>query len=168
MLSFNPINIGDNFFPSGWMGDWGDITFEGNWTENTHSKPTCIKIDYSASKSQGEGWVGIYWQYPANNWGDNPNGIDLTGATKLTFWAKGEKGGEKAEFKVGGITGTYPDSIQPSISTDIIVLSNEWNQFTIDLTGKDLSHVIGGFFWTTGKSQNPSGSTIYLEDIIYE
>jgi len=162
------VNVQDAFFPSGWMGDWGDIILDDASTDNPHSEPTCIKITYSAVKSQGEGWAGIYWQYPDKNWGDKPEGQDLTGVTKLTFWARGEKGGEKAEFKVGGITGKYPDSIRPPVSTGIIVLSDKWQQYTIDLAGKDLSHVIGGFCWVTNKNQNPQGCTIYLDDIRYE
>jgi len=162
------VNVQDAFFPSGWMGDWGDIILDDASTDNPHSEPTCIKITYSAVKSQGEGWAGIYWQYPDKNWGDKPEGQDLTGVTKLTFWARGEKGGEKAEFKVGGITGKYPDSIRPPVSTGIIVLSDKWQQYTVDLAGKDLSHVIGGFCWVTNKNQNPQGCTIYLDDIRYE
>ena len=162
------VNVQDVFYPSGWMGDWGDITLDDACTDNPHSEPTCIKITYSAAKSQGKGWAGIYWQYPDSNWGDNPDGRDLTGATKLTFWARGEKGGEKAEFKVGGIDGKYPDSIQPPVSTGVIVLSDKWHQYSIDLTGKDLSHVIGGFCWVTNKNQNPYGCTIYLDDIKFE
>ncbi len=107
--AFTPIDVTDAFYPSGWMGDRDDITFDDSWTENPHSKPTSIKITYSAASSQGEGWAGIYWQYPSENWGDKPEGRDSTGATKLTFWARGEKGGEKAKFKAGGITGKYPD-----------------------------------------------------------
>ena len=162
------VNVQDAFYPSGWMGDWGDIILDDASTDNPHSEPTCIKITYSAVKSQGEGWAGIYWQYPDKNWGDKPEGQDLTGVTKLTFWARGEKGGEKAEFKVGGITGKYPDSIRPPVSTGIIVLSDKWQQYTVDLAGKDLSHVIGGFCWVTNKNQNPQGCTIYLDDIRYE
>jgi hypothetical protein len=166
--TFIPVNVPDLFIPSGWMGDWGDISFNDSWTENPHSSPTCIRITYSAVRSQGEGWAGIYWQYPDKNWGGNPDGRNLTGAKKLTFWARGQKGGEKAEFKVGGISGKYPDSIQPPVSTGVIVLSDKWQQYIIDLKGKDLSHIIGGFVWVTSKSQNPNGSTIYLDDIRYD
>ena len=167
--SFTPIYVPTAYYPSGWMGDWGDITFDDSHTDNPHSDPICIKIIYSAAKSQGEGWAGIYWQHPDSNWGDKIGGYDLTGATKLTFWARGEKGGEKAEFKVGGITtGEYPDSLRIPASTGVIALSDNWQQYTIDLTGKDLSHIIGGFVWVTNKNQNPYGCTIYLDDIRYE
>lgn len=162
------VNVPDAFYPSGWMGDWEDITLDDASTDNSHSEPTCIKITYSAAQSQGKGWAGIYWQYPDNNWGDKPGGHDLTGATKLTFWARGEKSGETAEFKVGGITGKYSDSIQSPVSTGVIVLSDKWQKYTIDLTGKDLSQVIGGFCWVTHKNQNPHGCAIYLDDLGYE
>ena len=159
--------ISNHFIPSGWMGDIGDITFSDSDVTNPHSGATAIRIDYAATGSQG--WAGIYWQEPANNWGNVPDaGFDLTGATSVTFWARGAQGGEKAEFKVGGIGGPYPDSIQPAVSTGVITLSSDWQQYTIDLTGKDLSHVIGGFVWVTNQNQNPNGATIYLDDIRFE
>jgi hypothetical protein len=72
-----------------------------------------------------------------------------------------------AEFKVGGISGTYKDSVHPAVSSGVIVLSDTWEKYNIDLTGKDLSHVIGGFCWVTNRNQNPNGCTIYLDDAIY-
>jgi len=155
-----------DYKPTGRMGDLKDISLTVASKDNPHSPPICTKIVYSPKGSNG--WAGIYWQYPANNWGDNPKGYNLTGAKKFTFWARGDKGGEMAEFKVGGITGQYPDSIIDPISTDTVALSNEWQQYTIDLTGQNLSHVIGGFCWVTNINQNPNGCTFYLDDIAYE
>jgi len=106
----------NHFAPSGWMGDYGDIKLNLACTEMPRSGKTCIKITYNAMASQGAGWMGIFWQQPANNWGDKKGGYNLTGAQKLTFWARGAVGGEKiAEFKVGGITGEYPDSDSQSM-----------------------------------------------------
>jgi hypothetical protein len=162
------LSVSQLFYASGWMGDWGDIKLDVASTDNPHSSPLCLKVTYLGMGSQGNDWAGIYWQYPTNNWGDKTGGRDLTGATMLTFWARGANGGEKGEFKVGGITGMYPDSIQPVVAIGIITLSSEWQQYTIDLTGKDLSHVVGGFCWVTNKDQNPNGCTFYLDDIKYE
>jgi hypothetical protein len=162
-------NVSDRFFPSGWMGDIDDISLNVQSINNPHSGPECIEILYSAAKSKGAGWAGVYWQYPENNWGNMPGWKDIfTGAKRLTFWSRGMNGGEVAEFKMGGITGNYPDSVRPAISTGAITLSKEWKQYTIDLTGKDLSHVIGGFCWVTNTMSNPRGCTIYLDDIKYE
>ncbi len=134
---------GNHFVPSGWMGDWLDLSFSGNWYDNPRSGNSCIKTTYSAKGTQGNQWAGIYWQYPENNWGEKP-GNDLTGATKLTFWARGEKGSEKAEFKVGGINRSpfndqqkpYQDSCD-ALSTGIVLLTDEWREYSIDLIKPD-------------------------------
>lgn len=159
----------DNYFqPTGYMGDFekneGDNPVNRNCTEFPQSGESCVKIKYTPGFY---GWAGVYWQYPINNWGESPGYTINNSASKLTFWARGERGGEWAEFKVGGITGSWPDSINPPISK-YIVLSKEWKEYSIDLKGKDLSHIIGGFAWVTNEIQNPNGSTIYLDNIKYE
>ena len=96
---------GNHYTPTGWMGDYKDITMTQNWTANPHSGRTCVRVVYSGVASQGNGWAGVYWQDPANNWGKTPGpiGYDLSNLSKLTFWVRGGAGGEQIEFKVGGI-----------------------------------------------------------------
>lgn len=157
----------NHFAPSGWMGDYGDIKLDLVNKENIRSGNSCIKIVYSAKATQGAGWIGIYWQQPPNNWGDRKGGYDLTGAKRLTFWARGSVGGEKiAEFKIGGISGEFPDSDSASIVA--VELKKSWTKYTIDLKGRDLSNIIGGFCFSASKDDNPNGFTIYLDDILYE
>ena len=157
----------NHYIPSGWMGDGSDISFDDACVVDPHSGASCIKIVYNNVASSGARWAGIYWQNPANNWGSRKGGFDLTGATKLTFWARGENGGERIEeFKMGGITGQYPDSDVAGIGP--VILTKEWKQYTIDLRGKDLSYVSGGFAWSTNLDVNPDGATFYLDDIVYE
>ena len=157
----------NHFAPSGWMGDYGDLKVNPGLTENPHSGKTAVKITYSAKMTQNAGWTGIYWQQPANNWGDKKGGYNLSGATKLTFWARGEKGGEKiSEFKVGGITGEYPDSDSASLGP--VELTSDWKQYTIDLADKDLTNIIGGFCWSASKDDNPNGFVIFIDDIVFE
>ena len=172
--SFSPFYVYDDFMsqknhfaPSGWMGDFGDIKLNQSCSENPKTGKTCMKITYTAEMKQAAGWTGIFWQQPANNWGDKKGGFDLSGATKLTFWAKGAKGGEKiAEFKMGGITGEYPDSDSAVVGP--IELKKNWEQYSIDLAGKDLSYIIGGFCFAASKDDNAEGFVIYLDDIMYE
>jgi hypothetical protein len=149
------------------MGDYGDIKFDAGWSEYPQAGKSCIKIVYTNKASQGARWAGIYWQNPANNWGSIDAGFDLSQATKVTFWAKGDKGGERIEeFKVGGIMGEYSDSDTAGIGP--LILSKDWTQYTIGLNGKDMSYIIGGFCWSTNIDVNPEGAVFYLDEIRYE
>lgn len=160
-------SIGNHFIPSGWMGDYGDLKYDGGCKDNPYLGDTCIKIVYSGKATQGARWAGIYWQNPANNWGTVDAGYDLTKAGKITFWARGDKGGERIEeFKIGGIMGEYSDSDAAGIGP--VILTKEWQQYTIDLKGKDMSYLIGGFAWSTNIDVNPEGATFYLDELKFE
>lgn len=160
-------SINNHFIPSGYMGDYGDIKYDGASKEDPYLGDTCIKIVYSGKATQGARWAGVFWQNPSNNWGTIDAGYDLSKAAKLTFWAKGAKGGERIEeFKVGGIMGEYSDSDSAAIGP--VILNKEWTQYSIDLKGKDLSYIIGGFCWATNIDVNPEGAAFYLDEIKYE
>jgi hypothetical protein len=150
------------------MGDYGDIRYDGASKEDPYLGDSCIKIIYNGQATQGARWAGICWQNPANNWGNTDAGFDLSKATTLTFWARGAKGGERIEeFKVGGLMGEYSDSDSAFIGP--VILNKEWTQYTIDLKGKDMSYIIGGFCWSTNIEVNPvEGITFYLDEIKYE
>ena len=157
----------NRYFPTGWMGDATDIKFSVSYhaDQNQDLGKTCLKITYLA-KGKNE-WAGVYWQNPANNWGSINGGRDLTGAKFLTFWARGEKGGEIiSEFKIGGLTGKYPDSDMAWMGP--VKLKKDWQQYKIDLKDKDLHYILGGFCFTVLASDNPPGCTFYLADIKYE
>jgi hypothetical protein len=153
------------YIPSGWMGDTGDLRVSSSWSNGAY-EGSCVKVDYNAKMSKNAGWVGIFWQYPSNNWGIKP-GRNLSGVSRLTFWAKGQKGGEiLSEFKVGGIQGEVPDSSETKIGP--VTLTNEWKKYTIDLAGQDMSNIAGGFCFAASKDDNPEGFTIYLDQIVFE
>jgi hypothetical protein len=148
------------------MGDIGDIQFDDNYKLDP-SRPNVMRITYTPKGSNQ--WAGIYWwDPPGADWANIDGGFNLSCATKLTFWARGDKGGEKAEFKVGGLNGAFKDSLQPARSTGPLVLTKEWKQYTLELNSKELNHIMGGFVWVTNKPSNPNGATIYLDEIRFE
>jgi hypothetical protein len=172
---------GNHYVPSGWMGDTGDIQVDECWTGDIHAGSTSIRVQYTA---QGMGpshcngaspcnWAGVYWQDPAGNFGDRPGGYDLSGASGLSFWARGETGSEQVSFQVGGVgcgAFPYPDSLCPPLALDPapISLTTTWKAYTIPLAGGlDLSRVVGGFMWAATTGDNPGGATFYLDDIRY-
>jgi hypothetical protein len=167
------VDIAGTYTPSGFMGDGESgtkyVQFSESCKDNPKSPPTCIKITYTPGPTQ---WAGMYWQNKPNNWGEKP-GNDLTksGYTKITFWARGDKGEEVVEFKTGGIDATdkgkpYKDSFEKTMGK--ILLEKTWKQYTISLEGLNLSSVIGAFCWVVSTSANPEGVTIYLDDIQFE
>jgi hypothetical protein len=159
------------------------VSVNGSWTTNPHSGATAIRCELLSGVSPHFG--GFYFMNgvlpagaaaPLPNFGTTPNaGVDLTGATVLTFWARGERGGETIEFFMGGVgrvaaTGVpialFPDST-PVVKI-VVRLTTEWQKFTINLRGKNLSYVLGGFGWGANTEANPTGAVFYVDDIQYE
>lgn len=157
----------NHFIPSGWMGDYGDLKLQDNYKNDCLDGLSCVEWTYTAESKQGNNWAGAYWQQPANNWGSKAGGFDLTGFKRFTFWAKGKTDNVRIEeFKVGGITGEFGDSFSKSIGP--IVLTKDWKKYTIELDGEIPSNVIGGFCWAANKDNNPTGFTMYLDEMRYE
>ena len=160
----------NRYTPSGYMPNGECLAMNNAWTTDCHEGKTCIKVNYDvACSTKGRHWAGVYWLNPPDNWGDKKGGFNLTGATKLTFWARGAKGGEQiAEFKVGGIgiNREFPDSDTATIGP--VILTNQWRQYTIDLRDKDLSTIAGGFAWVANVDDNPQECVFFLDDIRFE
>src|SRR5262245_14264123 len=100
---YKDANANENrYVPSGFIGDYAAIQMNVGCADNPKEGKSCIKFSYSGQPTQGNKWAGVYFQNPANNWGTQDGGYDLTGARKLKFSARGDKGGEVVEFKMGG------------------------------------------------------------------
>jgi len=172
---------GNNFNSRGKMGNL-EIAMAHDWQINPHSGIDCVRAFVEPNGTNT--FAGFYFlngtlegeeRTPSINWGDTPNaGVDLTGATKLTFWAKGDQGGEQVQFFCFGI-GRDPDTGQPikdypgsstKISLETVTLSTTWTKYTISLVGHDLSYVLGAFGWTVEKKSWETNPTVfYLDDI---
>lgn len=165
-----PFAINGYYYASGFMGDDTEhigehIKLNAQSTANCHPDPTCMRFQYLPGRFS---WAGVYWQSPANNWGDQP-GRKIEGAQKLLFWARGESGGELISFRVGGIQGKkYQDSLDVAMDPSPLKLTNQWQQYQIDLKGTDMSSVIGAFSWSIARDGNPQGATFYLDGIRIE
>ena len=130
------------------------VSMNGSHTDNPHSGATAIRFEFT--DVSGKNFGGFYFLNgilppgevaPQLNFGAVPGaGVDLRGATELSFWARGELGGEKIDFFMGGVgrnaeTGTptedFPSSTprRPPLSAPITTLTTEWQKFTIDVSG---------------------------------
>lgn len=150
------------YVAAGWMGNLSAIDVNDCWSERPYSGSSCIRCAY-----YGRGnWAGVAWQDPPNNWGDSPGGYDITGAAKLRFWARGENGSERVEFKMGilGPGKKYSDSARAT--TGRVRLTTQWQKYEISLVGKNLRHIVSGFVWVVEGGASPV--VFYLDDIAYE
>ncbi len=148
--------------PSGWMGTHEALTMDAECADSPRSGETCLRFTYH----QPGMWVGVAWQHPVNDWGEAPGGFDLTGAKKLTFWARGAEGGERIDVSVGilGRDKPYRDSVKTEGKR--VKLKKKWKRYGISLKGEDLSRVKTPFVWTLGGRGRPV--TFYLDDIRFE
>ena len=160
-----PVSVYDDSFegmlwaPSGWMGGVDNLTLDGEFAETPYEGASCIRMRYEGKF----GWVGVAWQHPPNNWGDQDGGFDLTGASELEFWARGEYGGEKISFGVGLLEKdrAHPDSGIRKVEG--VELTREWQRYSVPLKKLDLTSIKTGFFLTlTGRS---TPVTVYLDSI---
>jgi hypothetical protein len=162
-----PFDLETQFYPSGWMGD-GEfdtkyLSFRHEGSTVDGKAVTVIRIEY---RQGPKGWAGIYWQYPDGNWGKKP-GKSLLGAKRISFYAKGERGGEIVEFKSGGITDyRYRDSFEKSLGKQ--PLSSSWTKYVIDLSKENLSSVIGAFAWVAAGSDNNGNIITYIANLMVE
>ncbi|MDJ0708885.1 MAG: glycoside hydrolase family 2 TIM barrel-domain containing protein [Woeseiaceae bacterium] len=161
-----PVSVYEDSFggmpwaPSGWMGNIESLTLDGEYADVApYEGSAAIRMRYEGTF----GWVAVAWQDPPNNWGDISGGYDLTGATALELWARGEYGGEKVSFGVGIIRQdkAHPDSAIRK--TDDIRLTPEWQRYTVSLKDVDLSSIKTGFVVSLTGRRTPV--TIYLDRI---
>lgn len=166
------LDIQSLFYPTGWMGDGTQgtkfVKVDHQSMVAPRSGPYCTQVRYTPSKSSA--WAGVYWQNAPDNWGVKP-GADLSkaGYRRISFWARGENGGEVVEFKAGGIRDDklpHHDSFTASLGR--VTLKPTWTRYTISLEEAKLTSVIGGFAWVAAGGQANKTLTFYIDDIRYE
>ncbi len=81
------------FIPSGFMGSTDSLKVVLDSQENPQKGAHCIKVTYD----RADEWAGVVWQNPENDWGDKAGGFDLSGATKMTFWARSANGNGESD-----------------------------------------------------------------------
>jgi len=128
-------NAGGNIYiPSVWQGGIKDISIN----QSSYNDPfgrSCTEIVFPLSTDSS--FSAIKYVYPENNIG-NLSGFDMSGATELSFYAKG-KG--TVEFLSGGMnrkpfhtdTLPYEDGVDLR-SSGYVQLKDEWEHRTISLT----------------------------------
>lgn len=165
--------------PAGWMSGGVDpepyIKLEGS-PGNCHTGADCLQITYRP----GGGWGGFYWWPLTCGESGTPDAWDrvtegtcgvnvleaggFSAVNRLTFWARGDRGGEVVEFKIGAVD-VEP---MPGRSLGKVTLEPTWEQYEINLENLDLTNAIGLFLWVAADDTNPQGAVFHLDDIQFE
>jgi hypothetical protein len=173
-----PFAVDQYYAASGFMGDGatpGLIVLDNTCRDPRPASAMgqCYRFTYQRGAA---GWGGVYWQYPANNWGATPGKRIAPGATRIRFYAAGAAGGEPVSFiafgvGVGDATAVYRD---PPTVTVTQTLTTTMTPYEITLTGQTYDAVIGGFGWVSP----PAGVTLpsdagaplvfYVDDIEWQ
>jgi hypothetical protein len=155
-----------------------------NWQENPYSGSSCIRCEQITHEGDWGGWLFLNGYLPEgsnvpelNDGTVDGQGLDLSGAERLTFFARGEKGGEQVEFFTCGFgynsewnvqVVPFPDSSMKR-STGVVTLTREWTQFSIDLSSADMSSIVCGFGYVLkGNAPGDREKVWYLDEIRFE
>lgn len=155
-----------------------------NWQEDPYSGDSCIRCEQVTVLGDWGGWLFLNGCLPAgssvpelNDGSEDGQGMDLRGARRLRFFAKGEAGGETVEFFTCGFgydgeSGVkrvkYPDSAKKQ-SLGFVTLTSEWKEYTIDLEYVDTSYVVCGFGYVLSGDKSGFGTKVfYLDEIAFE
>jgi hypothetical protein len=132
---------------------------------DAHSPPDAWKITF---ESRG-GFGGYCWKNKAGNEGEAAgDNLSNGGYKRISFWARGEKGGEVAEFRAGGLGNVktrHRDSFD--VSAGKIKLAAAWKEYTIFVKDADLSSVMTPFCVLMYREDNPEDSVVLVDDIEY-
>jgi hypothetical protein len=169
------------------------------------ARGSCYTIDYLASaqyttpvnKTMGVcNWGGLFWQYPANNWGQQEGLPVPTGKlTKLSAMVAVAAGTESFTFQLGGIglppnadgtpapppAGACPPAETPTpphfdeISATLTeVIGTDWQKVEIPITARApapsvpaMTRLIGAFSWSVSANSGLP-KTIYVDDLVFE
>lgn len=172
----------NHFTQKMWTGDNDLNVPEMNEAGEACSGTSGIEITLDISRNPWGGYMftnGVLeagTTVPLASTGSIDAGLNLSGAQRLVFYAKGDTGSESVEFFMGGlgwqgnaISEACPDSTR-KITLGVVQLTTEWQKFEISLEGADLSRVGCGFGWVANNVNNPGKTQIrfYVDDIRYE
>ena len=157
------------------------LDFDENWQQDSYSGSSCIRCEQITREGDWGGWLFLNGWMPRGesipylNDGTQPGqGLDLTGADELRFFAKGEYGTEVVHFFTGGFgydgatqvrTAEFPDSTTKR-STGWIELTDEWQEYVIPLDDADLSDIVCGFGYVMNDVMDGNRDNVfYLDEI---
>ena len=154
-----------------------------NWKEDPAFGTSCIRCEQVTREGDWGGWLFLNGYLPQgesiprlNDGSMDGQGLNLSGANALRFFAKGENGGEKVEFFTAGFgydgetyqqTADFPDSAH-KISLGEVTLTDSWQEYVIPVEKADMSYIVCGFGYVlSGEMDGSADNVFYLDEILF-
>jgi hypothetical protein len=166
-----------NFFtPSGYMGDGEqpgrvsvDVLNERCRPRLPDAAGDCYRFSYQPGDKL---WAGVYWVYPANNWGSR-SGRRVAGEKfkQVRLLAASETPDLLINFVVGGIRDVFLPYRDLLKAATTLRLGREWQIVRLDISGQEFDRVIGALAWSVPYPEQWDGVkpvVIYLDDIVWD
>src|SRR5262245_38572430 len=150
-----------------------ELRYDGCAPRPSGARGNCYRFVYRPpGDAESVGWAGVYWQSPANNWGqDRPQPV-LSNARRVSFAAAGDVAGMDLTILVGGLRGSDPDGAPLPYGdtfgvTEVVTLGTEMGKFEVALPADaSFSYVLGAFGFSL-TADGASSRTIFLDDIVW-
>jgi hypothetical protein len=191
-----PFVVSDEFTASGDYGDGqsaDDILLfaddpackQSARAPGVHAGPgLCYKFTYAplpvGDGQPGQGFGGVAWQSPPNNWGNYPGKRVTQGAKSVHFAAASDPPGLVVTFGVGSSGTTsfpYQETFNPTVAQSF-TLTSEMQEFTLPFGAfQKYDRVLNAFNWTISNQHNnyarlgvaPGGRiALYVDGIVWE
>jgi hypothetical protein len=172
----DPFAVSNFFTPSGHMGDGelaGHIKMNVQNAACRERPPEASGDCYRFLYTPGvKDWAGVYWVYPANNWGSRA-GRQVAGERfkQVRLQAASDTDDLPVSFVVGGIADpTLPNRDRVSATTSVRI-GRDWQTIRLDIAGQDFDRVVGALAWSLAYPQGWDRTqpvVLYLDDIVWD
>lgn len=165
-----PFVVSDYYSPDGFFGD-GEVEGHLALSRDCPSRPAgargdCVTITYRPGP---KGFAGIFWQHPHNNWGDFRGHEIAAGATRITFFARGNRGGKVINVGAGQAGMPLSDSFK--LEEVQVAMKNEWTRHEVPFRGANYrgeNGVLGAFVFSLPGAENDETTVFHLDDIRWD
>jgi len=167
-----PMDVRQVFYQHDKAGDANGsekyLKINDNFIDPDNHCEFCARIEYNPGP---RGEAAVFYK--------NDKAIDITGAKRVVFFAKGEKGDEAVQFMAAGSglegkqTGKelYQNE-KTALKTQKVKLGNDWQRYEIDLSNaSNLSKVTHAFGFNAYKGQQSTDSgklVFYVKGILFD
>ncbi len=171
-----PFAVSNFFTPSGYMGDGeklGNLEVDVLSAACKERPPAAVGDCYRFTyHPQDKRWVGVYWVYPANNWGSRA-GRNIAGQKfkEVRLKAASATPDLLVKFLVGGINDSSLPHSDRVAGLDVVRLGTEWKTIRIDISGQEFDRVIGALAWALAYPEDWDGKdpvVLFIDDIVWD